>query len=121
MLAATNLGIYQSLDSGKTWTFHLGGLPKGEVKSVIFHPLRHGEAYALYHDWIYRSTDGGLDWSPFDRTGLGNVTFRTIAFDLSDMNPQLYGLSPLRGVFTYHTPAPQPTTNVPTRPHTALN
>jgi photosystem II stability/assembly factor-like uncharacterized protein len=121
VLAATSYGMYQSIDGGKTWTFHYGGMPEGKVTSVIFHPLHHGEAYALHYDWVYKSTDGGLHWALFDRAGLGNVTFRTISFDLSDSNPQLYGLAPLRGVFAYRGPAPEPVTNVPSHPHTALN
>jgi photosystem II stability/assembly factor-like uncharacterized protein len=121
VLAATSDGIYQSLDGGKTWTFHYGGMPKGEVSSVIFHPQHHGEAYALHYGWLYRSVDGGAHWSSFDRAGLSNVTFRTISFDLSDSTAQLYGLASLRGVFVYHFAVPQPVTNVPSHPHTALN
>jgi photosystem II stability/assembly factor-like uncharacterized protein len=121
VLAATSDGIYQSTDGGKTWTFHYGGMPKGEVTSVIFHPLHHGEAYALHWRWVYRSTDGGAHWQTFDRTGLGNVTFSTIAFDSSDSTPQLYGLAPLRGVFAYHAPALKQPGNVPPHPHSALN
>ena len=121
VLAATSYGIYQSIDGGKTWTFHYGGMPKDDVTSVVFHPLHHAEAYALHFGWIYRSTDGGLTWKLFDRQGLDNLTFSTIAFDSAETSPQLYGLARLRGIFAYHTPAPGPTTNVPSHPHTALN
>ena len=115
------MGCINRLTAVKPGTFHYGGMPKGKVTSVVFHPLHHGEAYALHYDWVYKSTDGGLHWVLFDRAGLGNVTFRTISFDLSDSNPQLYGLAPLRGVFAYREPAPKPVTNVPARPHAALN
>jgi photosystem II stability/assembly factor-like uncharacterized protein len=122
MIAATSDGIYQSKDGGKTWEFHYGGMSKGEVTSVIFHPLRHAEAYALnYLGEVYRSTDGGAHWQRFDRAGLGNVTFRTIAFDFSDTEPRLYGLAPLRGVFAYQEPAPKTLENVPPHPHSTPN
>jgi photosystem II stability/assembly factor-like uncharacterized protein len=103
VLAATSQGIYQSSDGGKTWIFRYGGMPKGEVTSVIFHPLNRGEAYALHFERVYKSVDGGTHWKEFDRTGLSNVTFRTIAFELSGPHPLLYGLAPLRGVFAYRT------------------
>ncbi|HEY3840709.1 MAG TPA: hypothetical protein VGL72_29255 [Bryobacteraceae bacterium] len=122
MIAATSDGIYQSKDGGRTWEFHYGGMSKGEVTSVIFHPLRHAEAYALnYLGEVYRSVDGGSHWQKFDRAGLGNVTFRTIAFDLSNTEPRLYGLAPLRGVFVYQESAPKAPENVTPHPHSAAN
>jgi photosystem II stability/assembly factor-like uncharacterized protein len=122
MIAATSDGIYASTDGGKSWEFHYGGMLKGKVTSVIFHPLHHAEAYALHETgWVYRSLDGGSHWTLFDRAGLGNVTFRTIAFDLSDSDPQLYGLAPLRGVFAYHTQAPKMPETVTPHPHSAPN
>lgn len=121
VLAATDEGIYQSINGGKTWDFRQGGMPEGEVTSVIFHPLHHGEAYALHWDWIYRSIDGGRTWKLFDRQDLGNVKFHTIAFDQSDSSPQLYGLSKLRGVFAYHTAVSTDTQNVTPHPHSAPN
>jgi photosystem II stability/assembly factor-like uncharacterized protein len=125
LIAATSDGIYNSEDGGKTWVFHYGGMPKGEVTSVIFHPLHHAEAYALYHRWVYRSVDGGAHWKLFDRNGLGNVFFSTISFGLSASDPQLYGLAPLRGVFAYRTaPAREPQAapaSVPPHPPTAFH
>jgi len=121
VIAATSDGIYQSKDGGKTWVFRYGGMPKGEVTSVIFHPLRHAEAYALHFGWIYKSLDGGQHWTAFDRTGLGSVAFRTIAFGLSESDPQLYGLAMLRGVFAYRPQASATAENVTVRPHSAPN
>jgi len=121
VLAATSDGIYQSVNGGKSWLFRYGGMPKGEVSSVIFHPLHHGEAYALQYCWIYKSTDGGEHWTQFDRTGLGNVAFRTIAFDLSNSDPKLYGLALRRGVFTYNMSSLNRTETVTPHPHTAFN
>ncbi len=125
VVAATSLGIYKSADGGRTWEFHLGGLPRDNITAVIFHPTHHAEAYALDRGWIYRSVDGGVHWVLFDRTGLDNVTFSTIAFGLSNSNPQLYGLTKLRGIFVYPAvPAKQPgaePANVPPHPHTAFN
>jgi photosystem II stability/assembly factor-like uncharacterized protein len=102
VVAATSDGIYQSKDGGKTWVFRYGGMPKGEVTAVIFHPLHHAEAYALHYGYLYQSLDGGQHWAPFGGSGQGTVAFRTIAFDLSGPEPQLYGLALLRGVFAYH-------------------
>jgi len=121
VIAATSDGIYQSVDGGKTWTFRYGGMPKGEVTSVVFHPLHHAEAYALHFGWVYKSVDGGAHWTVFDRSGLGNVNFRTIVFDLSGSDPQLYGLALLRGVYAYHTPLENATKSVTARPHGSSN
>ena len=125
VVAATSVGIYKSNDGGRTWEFHLGGLPKDNITSVIFHPLRHGEAYALDRGWIYKSVDGGVKWKLFDRAGLSNVSFSTIAFGVSGSDPELYGLAHLRGVFAYHTtrestPGEAPS-NVPAHPPTAFH
>jgi photosystem II stability/assembly factor-like uncharacterized protein len=121
VLAASSDGIYQSMDGGKNWVFRYGGMDKGAVTSVIFHPLRHAEAYALHFGYVYKSTDGGAHWSLFDRSGLGNVAFRTIAFDLSDSDPQLYGLALLRGVYAYHGPSLDTRQTVTPHPHSASN
>lgn len=121
VIAATSDGIYNSRDGGKTWEFHYGGMEKGEVTSVIFHPTHHGEAYALHKQWVYKTVDGGNHWTIFDRSGLGNVTFRTITFDQSDSDPQLYGLAPLRGVFVYRSPKLKTEKTVTPRPQSAVN
>jgi photosystem II stability/assembly factor-like uncharacterized protein len=121
VLAATSQGIYQSTDGGKSWIFRYGGMDKGEVTSVIFHPTHHAEAYALHFGYVYKSTDGGAHWSRFDRSGLDNVTFSTIAFDLSESTPQLYGLAALRGVFAYRVAAVKAEESVTPHPHSALN
>jgi hypothetical protein len=75
----------------------------------------------LHFGWIYKSVDGGEHWTMFDRAGLGTVTFRTITFDLSDSDPQLYGLALLRGVFAYRELALKTQENVTPRPHAPLN
>ncbi len=121
VLAATSDGIYQSIDGGKTWIYRRGGMPEGEVTSVIFHPLHHSEAYALHFNWVYQSRDGGKTWKVFDRSGLGSVSFHTIAFDVLNTEAQLYGLAPLRGVFVYHVPMVQDTRNVTGHPPLGVN
>ena len=121
VIAATSDGIYQSVDGGKTWVFRYGGMPKGEVTAVIFHPTHHAEAYALHWGWVYKSTDGGQHWALFDRAGLNDVTFRTIAFSLSPEMPRLYGLAAQRGVYAYHASVSEPSENVTPRPQSPSN
>lgn len=121
VVAATSDGIYQSQDGGKTWVFRYGGMPKGEVTSVIFHPQHHAEAYALHWGWVYKSVDGGAHWALFDRAGLGDVTFRTIAFALSSEGPEFYGLALLRGVFAYHPATRSNPASVTPDPHSTSN
>lgn len=121
VLAATSDGIYQSLDGGRTWLYRRGGMPEGSVDSVVFHPSHHGEAYALHFGWVYQSRDGGKTWKVFDRSGLGNVMFRTIAFSRSGADPRLYGLTTLQGVFAYPLGMQSASQSVTVETHAGLN
>lgn len=58
------IGIYKSIDAGKTWKAANGGLT-GEaldVGAIVVHPTRTLELIAATHGGIYKSTTGGTQW-----------------------------------------------------------
>lgn len=61
-LAATASGVYRSRDGGATWRPARRGLPNGFIRSVVYHPKRSGECYAIQYANLYRSRDGGETW-----------------------------------------------------------
>lgn len=81
--------IYTTLDGATTWfTATLSTLPSSDVFDLAIDPTRDGVVYATSHDsWytdtlsqIYRSTDGGLSFTPVFTAPQG-VQFQQVAIN----------------------------------------
>ncbi len=98
ILAATSHGLFRSIDQAKTWKS--AGIEAGTVSSVIWHPSRAAEAYAVQYGRVYRSIDGGIVWNPLERKGMEGVTIRSLAIDAT-LPDRLFVLTASRGIFWY--------------------
>ena len=69
VLAATNSGLYRSVDTGETWSL-VTDVPQIRLMDVKFHPSNGSLAVAGTMDFgdVYYTTNGGIDWhlSNFD-------------------------------------------------------
>ena len=70
VVAATNVGLYRSVDNGASWQqMYVNGTRR--IQQVISNPLRPRTLYATVNGLgVIRSGDGGTSWSEV-RTGLG--------------------------------------------------
>ena len=100
-VATARQGIFRSDDGGASWTAGSHGLPKAraggrpeEIHTLVVDPRNAGTAYiADQRSGVYRTTDGGTSWDPFNR-GLPSFALRGVypprlAFDPGDP-PRLY-------------------------------
>lgn len=82
VLAATNTGIYQSLDGGETWIARL--TPGSRVQHLIANPNNFETQYATVNGTgIYKSENGGYSWAS-SSTGIGGGGRMEIAIAPSD-------------------------------------
>ncbi len=73
-------GVWRSTDSGDTWSAYHSGMPNTTVGEIIMDPDDSSIMYAACHNgYIYRTTDGGANWSASNFLGV-------IAMDLA-MHP----------------------------------
>lgn len=91
-------GIYKSVNGGDTWTVANTGLPANLMRSdaeVVADPISPSVAYASFlgsPGGIYKSTDGGANWSNVTTTGLladvalGSTRIRQILIDPTNSN-----------------------------------
>jgi hypothetical protein len=54
--------IFKSTNSGSTWSLH-GSLPGGSVNRILIDPTNTLKMYASSGAGLYKSTDGGLNWT----------------------------------------------------------
>lgn len=84
-LAASN-GIYKSYDAGATWTRYQ---TSGHFKQVLQHPtdtsILYATRYGNNNGGIYRSTDGGQNWSVV----LSNSGKRRTTLAVTPQNPSI--------------------------------
>ncbi len=74
--AATDGGLFTSIDGGATFAMVAGGLPAVRVLSLV---LRGSRLYAgTAAAGVFVSENGGVDWAPAN-TGLGTHVIRSIA------------------------------------------
>src|SRR2546422_976042 len=74
-VATAREGVYRSDDEGYRWTNASKGLPEAsvggrpaEIRTLVVHPRNPDTAYVAHErHGIYRTTDGGVTWHPFDK------------------------------------------------------
>jgi hypothetical protein len=71
-------GVYKSLDSASSW--HQVGNLSEPVYAVVIDPRNPSTLYAGAVGGVFRSTDGGVNWSEFS-TGLGSRLVASLAID----------------------------------------
>jgi photosystem II stability/assembly factor-like uncharacterized protein len=79
-------GLYKSIDTGSSWKQLGSGLPDGVyVHSVAIDPRISSTVYLGTDQGVFRSTDGGENWSPIN-SGLGDLAVNSVAIDPQDSN-----------------------------------
>ncbi|MBI4607416.1 MAG: hypothetical protein HY726_00220 [Candidatus Rokubacteria bacterium] len=95
-MATARQGVFKSADGGSSWTSASTGLPEAaaggrpeELRTLVVHPRNPDVAYIAHElHGVYRTTDGGASWQPFNQ-GLGLPLWQAIypprlAFDPDD-------------------------------------
>jgi photosystem II stability/assembly factor-like uncharacterized protein len=101
LYAATDKGLYRSIDAGKTWKL-LPGMA-AEVTRVVTAPTTPTAVYAFLTGFgVVRSTDRGQTWTPA-RSGLGALPLLELVVDPGDPR-HLYAGTATRGLFEYTQP-----------------
>jgi photosystem II stability/assembly factor-like uncharacterized protein len=99
VLAATETGLSRSVDGCSSWSEVRSGLGAQTVTLVIFHPNRHGIAFASQGGRVFESADSGITWAAFDeevRGGSGPLSL----FVLPAAPDKLFALFPRRGIYS---------------------
>ncbi|MBN2354992.1 T9SS type A sorting domain-containing protein [candidate division KSB1 bacterium] len=94
LFAATDKGLYHSLDGGKYWQQVDNGLGNGDMMTILI----TGDDYIFVGNWgsgIYRSKDHGASWELLDT---GNK-FSTQTGLLADSKGMIYVSSNFNGVY----------------------
>jgi hypothetical protein len=115
--AGTKTGVYVSTDGGGSWSASSAGLPATRVVSeLLVDPVCPCLVVAGlgYYDWgsqygggVYRSADGGVNWSPLTTVDEAAMSVPAIRIDRSDrsrLHVATYG-SGIRTLFRDLTPS----------------
>ena len=80
---APGRGVYRSLDGGNTWTVWNTGMGNRTVYEILMHPANSSIMIASCNGRIFRTTNGGANWT---QTYSGGENFKDIAFKPGDPN-----------------------------------
>jgi len=96
-----SLGIYKSVDGGKTWNEKNNGLETADknTNAIVVHPQNPDIAYAAtWRDGIFKTTDGGESWTAVNN-GLLSLDVRSLAIDPGNTDVVYAGLAEGVGIF----------------------
>jgi len=80
--AATNKGIFLTLDGGYTWEKRSIGLPEGLIMDIQYDPKDSNILYAgTAYQGLYKSVDGGISWQRTSNGMEPNVAVGAIVVD----------------------------------------
>ena len=101
-------GVFKSTNSGATWFESNVGLPHqplglvgGDVFAIAIDPSTTATLYAGTNAGVFKTTDGGADWSPVNTAGLASTT--VFALSLDPQNPDVVYAGTGAGVFRSST------------------
>lgn len=77
-VAGYNDGIFYSADGGTTFALSDSPLPDGFANKLLVHPDNPTTAYAFYYGAIFRTTNGGINWT---RWTVDSTSPNSLAFD----------------------------------------
>jgi photosystem II stability/assembly factor-like uncharacterized protein len=80
IFAATNKGLYKTLNGGTTWTV----ARTGNYSDIVFRPTDGNTVFAATYADVFKSTDGGVNWTQVT-TFNASVNDMRIATSLSDL------------------------------------
>ncbi|MEJ2146309.1 MAG: hypothetical protein P8020_14350 [Acidobacteriota bacterium] len=71
-------GLFKSMDGGESWSpvsDAVSGAPVEQIEAVAADPLNPGVLYCAetngHDDWLYKTTDGGVEWTQIKPSWLG--------------------------------------------------
>jgi len=97
-------GVYKTTNGGQSWDLVLGPDEYTGATDLVVHPTNPDILFAATYtrqrsafffasggpeDGIWRSTDGGSNWTRLEGNGLPRGTMGRIALDISQSNPQV--------------------------------
>ena len=84
------LGVFYSTDDGITWeTDKMSTVPDEDLymEKILINPNNQNIVYALSRSTVYKSTDGGDNWTDTNAPPLANnQLYRDLVFNQSDPN-----------------------------------
>lgn len=94
LFGSQNVGLYETIDDGVTWTaLHDGSWPNLVIHDIEIDPANSSVIYvASAGSGVYRSTDGGANWT-FGLSGTGSFSVNEVSVDPAGGTPIYAGSS----------------------------
>jgi photosystem II stability/assembly factor-like uncharacterized protein len=105
LFALGSRGLLRSTDLGRNFSFCEGGLPRGDIEGLAFHPDGHTVfASDFARGGIYASADMGVTWRALPNDGL--VSARVWALAVEPRTSRLLASAATGGVHAFQVAAP---------------
>ncbi|MFN4852992.1 MAG: T9SS type A sorting domain-containing protein [Bacteroidota bacterium] len=92
-------GIHKSTDGGQNWQYMTSSYPISTVRSIAIHPANPDQVLAGAHGKIFRTSDGGLTWTPTGSAAFQALNQETNQIVFHPGNPQLVFAGTTEGLF----------------------